>query len=86
MKHNEFIYIPENYPGPIALDIKPSKELKEYHQPKNNDDFSQISFFPPPWNIDEHPEKTEGWIEFQKALREDPAYYLDFMRYLQSKK
>lgn len=32
-------------------------------------------FFPPPWNIDEHPEKTEGWIEFQKAMRKDPNYY-----------
>jgi len=33
-------------------------------------------FFPPPWNINEFPEKTEGWIEFQKALKKDPAYYL----------
>lgn len=28
----EFIYKPEKYPGPIAIDIKPSKELKEYHE------------------------------------------------------
>jgi len=33
-------------------------------------------FFPPPWNIYDHPEKTEGWIEFQKAMRENPDYYL----------
>jgi len=33
-------------------------------------------FFPPPWNIYEHPEKTEGWIEFQRAMRKDPKYYL----------
>jgi len=33
-------------------------------------------FFPPPWNINEHPEKTEGWIEFQRAMRKDPHYYL----------
>ena len=34
-------------------------------------------FFPPPWNIYEFPEKTEGWIEFQKYLRKDPDYYLN---------
>lgn len=33
-------------------------------------------FFPPPWNFYEHPEKTEGWIEFQRAMRKDPQYYL----------
>lgn len=33
------------------------------------------AFFPPPWNINEFPEKTEGWIEFQKAMRKDPSYY-----------
>lgn len=32
-------------------------------------------FFPSPWNIYDHPEKTEGWIEFQKAMRKDPEYY-----------
>lgn len=26
-------------------------------------------FFPPPWDMSENPEKTEGWIEFQKAQR-----------------
>lgn len=31
--------------------------------------------FPPPWNMNEHPEKTEGWIEFQKAMRQDPKFY-----------
>ena len=34
------------------------------------------SYFPPPWHIYEHPEKTEGWIEFQKEMRKDPKYYL----------
>ncbi len=38
---------------------------------------STNGFFPPPWNIFEYPEKTEGWIEFQKAMREDPKYYLE---------
>ena len=33
------------------------------------------AFFPPPWDIYEHPEKTIGWIEFQKALKKDPEYY-----------
>ena len=33
-------------------------------------------FFPPPWNIYDHPEKTEGWIAFQQAMKEDPEYYL----------
>ena len=33
-------------------------------------------FFPPPWNIFDHPEKTEGWIEFQKEMKKDPDYYL----------
>jgi hypothetical protein len=32
-------------------------------------------YFPPPWNIYEHPEKTEGWIAFQEAQRKDPKYY-----------
>jgi hypothetical protein len=25
-------YKPKNYPGPIAIDIKPSEECKEYHE------------------------------------------------------
>ena len=33
-------------------------------------------YFPPPWNPDEFPDKTEGWLEFQKAMKEDPRYYL----------
>jgi hypothetical protein len=42
-------------------------------------------FFPPPWNMNEHPEKTEGWIEFQKAMKKDPEYYnFDDMQLLQS--
>lgn len=41
----------------------------------NEDD----GFFPPPWNIYEFPEKTEGWIEFQKYMKKDPEYYLGSM-------
>jgi hypothetical protein len=37
----------------------------------NND-----GFFPPPWNIDDYPEKTEGWLEFQRCMRNEPEYYL----------
>jgi hypothetical protein len=36
------------------------------------------SFFPPPWNPNEHPEKTEGWIEFQRAQSKNPIYYRTF--------
>lgn len=32
-------------------------------------------YFPPSWNPNEHPEKTEGWIAFQEAQRRDPKYY-----------
>jgi hypothetical protein len=34
------------------------------------------TYFLPPWNMNEHPEKTEGWIAFQKAMKDDPEYYL----------
>jgi hypothetical protein len=27
-------------------------------------------FDPPPWNINDYPEKTEGWIAYQEYLRE----------------
>lgn len=32
-------------------------------------------YFPPPWNLTEYPEKTEGWIAFQEEQRKDPKYY-----------
>jgi hypothetical protein len=28
----EFIYRPAHYPGPVAIDMKPSEELKDYHK------------------------------------------------------
>lgn len=40
------------------------------------DSLHDSCYFPPPWNVYEFPEKTEGWIEFQKYLRKDPVYYL----------
>lgn len=41
-----------------------------------NPEALEEGFFPPPWNINEHPEKTAGWIEFQREMRKDPKYYL----------
>lgn len=32
-------------------------------------------YFPPPWNINDHLEKSLGWFEFQKAMKKDPNYY-----------
>ena len=29
---NSFFYKTEKYPGPVAIDMKPSKECQEYHQ------------------------------------------------------
>lgn len=49
----------------MELDRYKPKSLKE-----------EEGYFPPPWSIKEHPEKTEGWLEFQKALKDDPKYYL----------
>lgn len=34
-------------------------------------------FFPPPWNIYDHPEKTEGWIAFQEYLSNNHKYYCE---------
>lgn len=31
-REDTFIIRPENYPGPMAIDCKPSKECDEYHQ------------------------------------------------------
>lgn len=40
-----------------------------------SDMLNEDGFFPPPWNINDYPEKTLGWIEFQKAMRADPQIY-----------
>lgn len=32
MDKNYFVYVPDKYPGPIALNAKVSKELDEYHK------------------------------------------------------
>ncbi len=31
-REDAFVYKPDNYPGPIALNATPSKECKEYHE------------------------------------------------------
>lgn len=31
-REDAFIYRPENYTGPVAIDCKPSKECDEYHK------------------------------------------------------
>ena len=54
----------KDFPLPDNPDLVPA-EQSDY-----------VSFFPPPWNISENPEKTEGWIEFQRYMRKDPKYYL----------
>lgn len=35
----------------------------------------QDTVFTPPWNIIENPEKTEGWIEFQKTFMKNPHFF-----------
>lgn len=41
-------------------------------------DLHDECFFPPPWNINLHPEMTEGWIEFQRYIKKNPEYYLSY--------
>lgn len=50
---------------------------KKLHQASGNIEYiSDGDFFPPPWNCYENPERTQGWIEFQKEMRKDPNFYL----------
>jgi hypothetical protein len=58
--------------------LNPTWEIHLHpNQPERSkrEDHEYIGYFPPPWNISEHPEKTEGWIAFQEAQRKDPKYY-----------
>ena len=47
-------------------------EYIENKKPKLSD-YKTIKdgFFPPPWNINDYPDKTEGWIEFQKYIKDN---------------
>jgi hypothetical protein len=59
------------------LDFTFDKDMLLKYQPERlNPEALEEGFFPPPWNFYEHPEKTEGWIEFQREMRKDPKYYL----------
>ena len=42
----------------------------------NNKNREEESFFPPPWDFIKYPEKSEGWVEFQKEMKKHPEYYL----------
>lgn len=41
-----------------------------------SDGIIQFDYFPPPWDFTKFPEKTEGWVEFQKEMQKHPEYYL----------
>jgi len=61
------------------LNKKHSEHIQkiENNQPKRlNPEALGDGFFPPPWNFYDYPEKTEGWIAFQREMRKDPQYYL----------
>ncbi len=63
----------------LILGVNTDKNGNEFvYQPErlNPEALVEEAFFPPPWNFYDHPEKTEGWIEFQRAMRKDPKYYL----------
>lgn len=65
----------EKYEKELMPEIE--KMVRVYFQPERlNPEALKEGFFPPPWNFYEYPEKTEGWIEFQRAMRKDPEYYL----------
>jgi len=64
---------PATHPGIVAF----ARVLKEVYHPerRKREDHYIGGYFPPPWNPNEHPEKTKGWIAFQEAQRKDPKYY-----------
>jgi hypothetical protein len=47
---------------------------QDYYVPGKREKLTD-GLHPPPWNMYDHPEKTEGWIEYQKEMRKDPDYY-----------
>lgn len=50
--------------------------FKEKFLESNGNVEKDSGFFPPPWDFVKYPEKTEGWLEFQKESRKHPEYYL----------
>jgi hypothetical protein len=57
--------------------MTPISSINQPERSKREDVVDNGPFFPPPWSISEYPEKTEGWIEFQRAMKKDPKYYLN---------
>lgn len=43
-------------------------------------------YFPPPWSPSKFLERTIGWLEFQRAMKIDPEYYLNQKRKASDKK
>lgn len=85
-KYNEsyFQVLEESHLGKWIVSNVKQKEITHWMpipKPPKKENKPIESYFPPPWNSIEHPEKTQGWIEFQKELRNDPNYYLsEFLR------
>jgi len=58
------------------IKLTDTKSTKLDAERSKREDLDNGPFFPPPWNMSDHQEKTEGWIEFQRCMRKDPEYYL----------
>jgi hypothetical protein len=68
------------YPcGPLC-NIKIDCSVEEFRNNLKIDEF----FFPPPWDIDEYPEKTDGWLTFQWHMKQNPEYYLSGFKRVES--
>ncbi len=73
-----FVYIPSNYPGPIAIDAKVSKELDEYHKnsiiqinlPNEPIPLSNESIFPLPEKIPVKFINVKGREEHEALLKD----------------
>jgi hypothetical protein len=63
--------------GHLFLSHPAKFECYDCNQPERSkrEDHYIGGYFPPPWNPNEHPEKTKGWIAFQEEQRKDPKYY-----------
>ena len=59
----------------LLTKYKPFGNCESCQPERLNEETYSEGFFPPPWSINDHPEKTEGWIAFQEAMRNDPDYY-----------
>lgn len=75
-------YVNENGTSEEVLKLSNIKKIDDciYYPPcqperSKREDLNN-GFFPPPWNAYDHPEKTEGWLEFQREMKKDPKYYL----------